>query len=91
MAKIQPWYKVVTPREDVREGKPLDAAEFAVHLDHVREGRASQEYQDADTFFDRTFLTKNLLDLAAEVARRLSGERTETSAVFNMSTQFRWR
>jgi hypothetical protein len=31
---IKPWYKVATPREDLREGKPLDAAEFAVHLDH---------------------------------------------------------
>ena len=29
---MKPWYKVVTPREDLREGKPLDAAEFAVHL-----------------------------------------------------------
>ena len=32
MAKLKPWYKVVTPREDLREGKPLDASEFAVHL-----------------------------------------------------------
>jgi len=31
MAKLKPWCKVVTPRE-VREGKPLDASEFAVHL-----------------------------------------------------------
>ena len=30
---LKPWYKVVTPREDLREGKPLDASEFAVHLD----------------------------------------------------------
>ena len=33
MANLKPWYKVVTPREDLREGKPLDAAEFAVHSD----------------------------------------------------------
>jgi len=32
---LKPWYKVVTPREDLREGKPLDASEFAVHLDQV--------------------------------------------------------
>ena len=30
---LKPWYKIVTPREDLREGKPLDASEFAVHLD----------------------------------------------------------
>ena len=36
MAKLKPWYQVVFPREDLREGKPMDASEFAVHLDHVR-------------------------------------------------------
>lgn len=41
---IKPWYKAVTPLEDLREGRPLDAAEFAVHLDHVRDGRASEVY-----------------------------------------------
>jgi len=38
--------------------------------------------------WERTFLTKGLTGVAAEVLRRLSGERTETSAVFNMTTQF---
>ena len=33
MAKLKPWYQVVTPREDLRENRPLDASEFAVHLD----------------------------------------------------------
>ena len=85
---LKPWYKVVTPREDLREGKPLDAAEFAVHLDDVRTNCAPPDYQKPDRFFARTFLTKNLSRLASEVIRRLSGQRTETSAVFNLATQF---
>src|SRR6059036_3723615 len=85
---MKPWYKVVTPREDLREGKPLDAAEFAVHLDQVRAGRAPSDYQKPDQFFERTYLTNNLMGLGAEVVRRLSGEKTETSAVFNLATQF---
>ena len=85
---LKPWYKVVTPREDLREGKPLDAAEFAVHLDDVRNGSAPPDYQKPDRFFARTYLTKNLSALASEVVRRLSGQRTETSAVFNLATQF---
>ena len=85
---LKPWYKVVTPREDLREGKALDASEFAVQLDHVRDGRAKPDYQKPEKFFDRTFLTTNLCSLASEVVRRLSGEITETSAVFNMTTQF---
>lgn len=85
---MKPWYKVVTPREDLREGRPLDAAEFAVHLDQVREGRAPEDYRIPERFFARTYLTRNLTALAVEVIRRLSGITTETSAVFNMTTQF---
>jgi hypothetical protein len=88
MAKLKPWYKVVTPREDLREGRPLDASEFAVHLDHIRDGQAHPDYQDPVRFFERTFLTKNLLAVSAEVIRRLSGINTEASAVYNMTTQF---
>jgi len=85
---LKPWYKVITPREDLREGRPLDASEFAVHLDQVRDGRAPAVYQNPADFFERTYLTKNLSGLAAEVMRRLSGVKVETSAVFNMTTQF---
>lgn len=85
---MKPWYDVIKPREDLREGRPLDASEFAVHLDHVRDGRAPAVYQNPQEFFERTFLTKNLRSLASQVVRRLSGIRVETSAVFNLSTQF---
>ena len=85
---LKPWYKVVTPREDLREGKPLDASEFAVHLDKVRDGNAPPDYKDPVRFFERTFMTQNLIGMGGEVLRRLSGEITETSAIFNMTTQF---
>lgn len=88
MAKLKPWFDVVKPREDLREGRPLDASEFAVHLDHVRTGQARPDYKDPSRFFDRTYLTRNLTELAAQVVRRLSGIELETSAVFNMATQF---
>lgn len=86
--KLKAWYDVVKPREDLREGKPLDASEFAVHLDKVRLGNAPDDYKIPERFFDRTFLTEHLTGMAAEVVRRLSGITTETSAVFNMTTQF---
>src|ERR1044071_432433 len=85
---LKPWYNVVTPREDLREGKPLDAAEFAVHLDQIRAGKAAKDYSDPKRFLDRTYMTRNLASLAAETMRRLSDETTETSAVFNLATQF---
>jgi len=90
MAKLKPWYQVVTPREDLRENRPMDASEFAVHLDHIRERRdnVSADYLDPARFFERTFLTGSLLGLSSQVVRRLSGIQVETSAVFNMATQF---
>ena len=60
MAKLKPWYQVITPREDLRENRPLDASEFAVHLDHIRDNRAHPDYQKPERFFERTYLTKNL-------------------------------
>ena len=86
--QLKQWYKVVTPREDLREGRPLDASEFAVHLDHVRDGNAHADYQDPVRFFERTYLTRSLLAVSAEVQRRLSGVNVEASAIYNMTTQF---
>lgn len=90
MTKLTPWYQVVTPREDLRENRPMDASEFAVHLDHIREGRenVSKDYTDPVRFFERTYLTESLLELSSQMVRRLSGVQVETSAVFNMATQF---
>src|SRR5262245_35328387 len=85
---LKPWYKVITAREDLRDGRPLGASEFAVQLDQVRDGRAPSVYQNPSDFFERTYLTTNLGALAVEVIRRLNGVKVETSAVFNMTTQF---
>lgn len=85
---LKPWYNVITPREDLVEGKPLDASEFAVHLDHVRLGTAPKVYTDPERFFHRTYLTQTMLDMAAQTVRRFSGITTETSPVFNLTTQF---
>ena len=30
---LKSWYRAVYSREDLRENRPLDAVEFAVHLD----------------------------------------------------------
>lgn len=86
--KLKPWYDVVKPREDLREGKSQDASEFAVHLDRVRDGTARDDYGKPEQFFAKTFLATNLLDLAAQTVRRWSGETSHTSPVFNLATNF---
>ena len=85
---LKPWHTIISPREDLREGKPLDASEFAVHLDHVRSGKAGEDYTNPERFFHRTYLTESLLDLAAQAIRRWNGITVETSPIFNLSTQF---
>ncbi|MDQ2717755.1 MAG: DUF499 domain-containing protein, partial [Chloroflexota bacterium] len=85
---LKPWHKLINPRADLREYKPLDAAEFVVHLDMVRDERAPDDYQIPSLFFERTYLTKNLTQLASEVLSRLSGEVHGANAVFNLTTQF---
>lgn len=86
--RLKSWRQVVDPRQDLREGQSLDTAEFAVHLDMVHDRRGYELYWKPEQFFARTYLTKNLLDLAAETVRRLSGIKEATSAIFNMTTQF---
>lgn len=86
--KLKPWYDIIKPREDLREGKSQDASEFAVHLDRVRDGSARDDYGKPEQFFAKTFLATNLLDLAAQTVRRWSGETSHTSPVFNLATNF---
>jgi hypothetical protein len=86
--KQKPWRQVIDPREDLRQGKSLDTAEFAVHLDMVHARKGNELYWNPAEFFSRTYLTKNLLELAGETVRRLSGINESTSAIFNMTTQF---
>ena len=85
---LQPWYKIATPREDLRKGEPLDAAQFAIHLDQVLDGRAPLDYRDPSKLFSKTYLTASLLELISEVIRRLSGEKMGSSAVISLTTQF---
>lgn len=84
---LKPWYKIVNPRKDLREGKSLVVAEFAVHLDQIRDNSGYEEYRIPDRFFENTYLTDGLIATASEALRRLSGDNSQ-NAVFNMATQF---
>jgi hypothetical protein len=88
MPELKPWHQVAVPREDLRKGIPLDAAEFAIHLDQVMDGRAPLDYREPERFFARTYLTAAFSKMAAEVMRRLAGEVVGTSPGINLTTQF---
>jgi predicted AAA+ superfamily ATPase len=72
VAGLKPWREVVTPQEDVANGK-YQQAEFAADLWQVYLGEGSDEYRQPVEFFRRTFLTLGLTDLLANALTRLSG------------------
>jgi len=88
MATLKPWHQLSVPREDLRKGVPLDAAEFAIHLDQVMDGRAPRDYVEPERFFARTYLTDAFRKMASEALRRLNGDLIGTSPGINLTTQF---
>lgn len=82
------WYKVVTPRAEVREGRSFNPDEFAIALEQVAAGRGPEDYRNPVQFFARTHFTRALKEHIGMVLRRLAG-RTENSApVMTLVTQF---
>ena len=48
---MDPWYKHVTPRREVREGRSFNPDEFAIALEQVVTGIAPDDYERPDRFF----------------------------------------
>ena len=85
---MDPWYKVATPRKEVRAGRSFNPDEFAIHLEQVVAGTAPDDYRKPEQFFDRNCFTRALTDHSAMVLRRLAGETANTAPVMTLITQF---
>lgn len=85
---MEPWYKVATPRKEVREGRSFNPDEFAIHLEQVIGGTAPEDYRDPEAFFARTWFTRALREHAGMVLRRLAGKTANTTPVMTLVTQF---
>ena len=85
---LEPWYKVVTLRKEVREGRSFSPDEFAIALEQVVADTAPEDYRDPAQFFARTCFTRALREHAGMVLRRLSGETGNTAPVLTLITQF---
>jgi len=70
--KTQPWWRIAVPHKDIREGK-FDDTIFAANLSDVVHGNAPLDYQNANVFFRKTYLTKGLTNLLSNVNSRLMG------------------
>ena len=84
---MEPWYKSVTPRKEVREGRSFNPDEFAIALEQVVAGTAPDDYQKPEQFFARTCFTKALVENSGLVLRRLAGKTENTAPVQTLVTQ----
>jgi hypothetical protein len=85
---MEPWYKIVQPRPEVREGRSFNPDEFAIALEQVVAGTAPEDYRDPAKFFARTCFTRALREHMGMVARRLVGETVNAAPVLTLITQF---
>ena len=85
---MEPWYKVATPRVEVREGRSFHPDEFAIALEQVVRGTAPEDYSDPVKFFSRTYFTRALCEHTGMVLRRLAGLTERTAPVLTLITQF---
>lgn len=85
---MESWYKVATPRKEVREGRSFNPDEFAIALEQVVAGTAPEDYRDPAQFFSRTVFTRALREHAGMVLRRLAGITENTAPVLTLITQF---
>jgi Protein of unknown function (DUF499) len=85
---LEPWYRTVTPRTEVREGRSFSPDEFAIALEQIVGKTAPLDYRDPAQFFSRTCFTRALKEHSGMVLRRLSGKTENTSPVLTLITQF---
>ena len=85
---MDPWYKVATPRKEVREGRSFNPDEFAIALEQVVAGTAPEDYRDPEKFFSRTCFTRALKEHAGMVLQRLTGKTEGAAPVLTLITQF---
>jgi hypothetical protein len=85
---MEAWYKIATPRKEVREGRSFNPDEFAIALEQVVSGRAPADYKDPEQFFSRTCFTRALTEHTGMVLRRLAGKTENTAPVMALITQF---
>lgn len=85
---MEPWYKIATPRAEVREGRSFNPDEFAIALEQVVAGRGPEDYRNPEQFISRTCFTRALRTHMGMVIRRLAGRTENTAPVMTLVTQF---
>jgi len=83
----EPWFRVVTPHLDIRQGR-LDESVFAANLAEVSLGHGREIYNNPVVFFSKTYLTAGLKNVARTVIKGLNGNEDAENRVISLQTGF---
>lgn len=85
--RLQPWYAIATPHEDIRERRLAEAV-FAANLWAVVQNTAPEIYLDPEEFFHKTYMTVGLSAVLRRVAAALRGESESGDRIISLQTAF---
>ena len=83
----RPWFQVVSPHLDIRQGR-LDESVFAANLAEVALGNGREIYNNPAVFFSKTFFTAGLKTVARRVIKGMNGEEDAENRVISLQTGF---
>ena len=84
---LLPWFKNVRPHKDIRESR-LDESVFAADLAEVSKGIGREIYSNSELFFEKTFFTIGLKNIAKRVIQGLNGGADAENRVISLQTGF---
>lgn len=87
MADLKPWYAIATPHQDIRKGQLAEAV-FAANLWAVAQNNAPEIYSDAETFFEKSYLTSGLKNVLSKVGAGLTGASDSGDRIISLQTSF---
>ncbi len=84
---MKPWFKIVKPHKDIQEGH-LDESVFAANLAEVATGTGREIYTNPNIFFQKTFFTSGIKNIAKRVIQGLNGGQDAENRVISLQTGF---
>ena len=84
---MKSWFKNVKPHKDIQEGH-LDESVFAADLAEVASGTGREIYTSAEMFFQKTYFTTALKNIAKRVVHGLNGGQDAENRVISLQTGF---
>ena len=84
---MQPWFKNIRPHKDIQDGH-LDESIFAANLAEVAAGTGREIYTNPEMFFQKTYFTAGLKNIAKRVVQGLNGGQDADNRVISLQTGF---